>query len=111
MTTEEQKGFEEFAHWIQPKMTEFERDVFQEFRKDIFKMIADEDRPFPDNLEQAMRFADEVLKPEFQNKVHILLKEWLDESLDAFNSLLLSREGLFSRMSFYTKAIKSYEDK
>lgn len=105
------KAFEDFARWAQPKMSEFEREVFQEFKGSIKCILMDDyERPFPDALDKAMEFADQVLQPKFQMKVVSLLKDWCNESLDQFNSLILTREDFYNRMSFYSKALKSTQE-
>jgi hypothetical protein len=106
------KAFEDFARWAQPKMSEFEREVFQEFKGSIKCILLDDYdvRPFPDELDQAMEFANQVLQPNFQLKVVTLLKEWCNESLDQFNALIITREDFYSRMSFYRKALKSTQE-
>lgn len=110
MNASENSGFETFAKWAQPKMSEFEREVFQEFKTNIKSILTEDmDRPFPDDLSRAMEFAEEVMKPRFQLKVSELLKEWSNETLDQFNSLIITREELYKRLQFYKVAIRSTE--
>lgn len=104
--------FELFSNWAQPKMSEFTREVYQEHRNEILDVYFrdKQDIDFSKKLELTRKIADKIFKPEFKSKVKELLDMWSNETMDEFNSFLLTREEYKKRMTFVPYAIKIIEE-